>query len=323
VRAFEEGHCDAQQWVLECLLAGRCDRARSVGLLTGEKARRKLRRLAQSEEGALLAALGRNLLRENRHLLSIPNYHVYAQLSPFPLDEPLWRLRAACVDLAEKADVSLKETVSLCVVCLTSSLAELASDERADALRHSTTRQPFAGAIEILAPLLGSAWQPFVAEAVHPHLTWRENVIFGVVDIRNTRTGRLVDQAILDFVEQGGLKEFFTRRGLEFQIGRLGANLSGGQGQLVAFCRALLRRTPVLVLDEPTSALDPASRAGVAALLRSWKTDRIIISVSHDVEFIREADEVMLIDAGRLIATGPFAELERGSELFARTLRQA
>ena len=323
VRAFEEGHCDAQQWVLECLLAGRCDRARSVGLLTGEKARRKLRRLAQSEEGALLAALGRNLLRENRHLLSIPNYHVYAQLSPFPLDEPLWRLRAACVDLAEKADVSLKETVSLCVVCLTSSLAELASDERADALRHSTTRQPFAGAIAILAPLLGSAWQPFVAEAVHPHLTWRENVIFGVVDIRNTRTGRLVDQAILDFVEQGGLKEFFTRRGLEFQIGRLGANLSGGQGQLVAFCRALLRRTPVLVLDEPTSALDPASRAGVAALLRSWKTDRIIISVSHDVEFIREADEVMLIDAGRLIATGPFAELERGSELFARTLRQA
>jgi len=144
-----------------------------------------------------------------------------------------------------------------------------------------------------------------------------------VVDIRNTRTGRLVDQAILDFVEQGGLKEFFTRRGLELQIGRLGTNLSGGQGQLVAFCRALLRRTPVLVLDEPTSALDPASRAGVAALLRGWKTDRIIISVSHDVEFIREADEVMLIDAGRLIATGPFAELERGSELFAKTLRQA
>lgn len=323
VRALEEDHCDAQHWVLECLLAGRCDRARSVALLTEEKARRKLRKLVQTEGPALLVPLGQSLLRENRRLLSIPNYHVYAQLSPFPLDEPLWRLRAACVDLAEKADLSPKETVSLCVVCLTSSLAELASDDRADAFRHPATRQRLSGAIEVLASLLGNACQPFVAEAVHPHLTWRENLIFGEVDVRNTRTGRLVDQTVMDFVEQAGLKEFFTRQGLEFQIGRLGANLSGGQGQLVAFCRALLRRTPVLVLDEPTSALDPASRAGVAALLRTCKTDRIIISISHDVEFIREADEVMLLDAGHLIATGPFAELERHSEVFARTLRQA
>jgi len=322
VRALEEGHCDAQQWVLECLMGGRCDRVRSVGLLAGEKARRKLRQLAQSEAGALLVALGRTLLRENRRLLGIPNYHVYAQLTPFPLEEPVWQLRSGCVDLAEKADLSPKEAVSLCVVCLTSSLAELASDERADAFHHPATRPRLAGDVEILAPLLGDACRPFVADAVHPHLTWRENLIFGVVDCPNSRAGRLVDQAVLDFVEQAGLKELFTRRGLEFQIGRLGSNLSGGQGQLVALCRALLRRTPVLVLDEPTSALDPASRAGVAALLRAWRTDRIIISVSHDVEFIREADEVLLLDAGRLIATGPFAELERGSELFARTLRQ-
>ncbi|MFB3820165.1 MAG: ATP-binding cassette domain-containing protein, partial [Candidatus Methylomirabilales bacterium] len=106
-------------------------------------------------------------------------------------------------------------------------------------------------------------------------------------------------------------------------IGRLGSRLSGGQGQLVALCRALLRRTPVLVLDEPTSALDPASRARVAALLRGWRTDRVVISVSHDVEFVREADEVLLLDAGRLVASGPFEALERDSPLFARTLRQA
>ncbi len=322
VLALEEGHCDARQWVLECLLAGRCDRARSVALLAGERTRRKLRRLAQSEAGALLAALGRTLLRENRRLLSIPNYHVYTQLAPFPLEEPLWQLRSGCVDLAEKADLSPREAVSLCVVCLTCSLAELASDERTEAFRHPAGHPRLAGAAESLTPLLGDACRPFVADAVHPHLTWRENLIFGVVDSPNGRAGRLVDQAVLDFVEQAGLKALFTRRGLEFQIGRLGANLSGGQGQLVALCRALLRRTPVLVLDEPTSALDPASRAGVAALLRAWRTDRIIISVSHDVEFIREADAVLLLDAGRLIATGPFAELEQGSEVFARMLRQ-
>jgi len=175
----------------------------------------------------------------------------------------------------------------------------------------------------VLRQLLGDAWQPFVATTVHPHLTWRENLIFGVVDIRNNRTSRLLDKTLLSFVEEAGLNDCLTRMGLEFEIGRLGSNLSGGQGQLVALCRALLRRTPVLVLDEPTSALDPASRSTVAALLKEWKQDRIVITISHDMDFVREADEIKLVDAGRLSASGTFQELKDGSESFRKTLKQA
>ncbi len=143
-----------------------------------------------------------------------------------------------------------------------------------------------------------------------------------MVQSQNVRTRRLADEAVLNFVEQDGLRQTFTRLGIEFGIGRLGGNLSGGQRQLVALCRSLLRRTPVLVLDEPTSALDPASCSAVLALLRAWKTDRILITVSHDVELMRHADVIQVMDGGRLVAKGSFPELEAGSDVFRKILRQ-
>jgi len=76
------------------------------------------------------------------------------------------------------------------------------------------------------------------------------------------------------------------------------------------------------VLDEPTSALDPAGRDHVAEFLSRWKGGRIVITVSHDPELIRQADEVHVMDAGRLAASGTFRELEERSEVFRRTLRQ-
>ena len=120
---------------------------------------------------------------------------------------------------------------------------------------------------------------------------------------------------------QEGLGETLTRVGLAFRIGRLGGNLSPGQGQLVALCRALLRRTPILALDEPVSALDPAGRARVAEFLRCWKADRIVLTVSHDPAFVRAADDIRVLDRGRLVASGTYDELAHTCEPFRRTLR--
>ena len=319
---FEDGRADAKHWVLEHLLNGRCDREKAAQILLRKTRAGGLKALPGTPLGDELVRAGRAVLQQNRHLLQIPNFHVYCQLAPSAIDEGVWQLRSSNVALADGAALSPAEALAFCVIALTSCPSEFAGAEGSRDWGDPDFKNECAGTIAVLKELLGDACKGFDIGAIHPHLTWRENLIFGVVQSQNVRTRRLADEAVLSFVEQDGLRQAFTRLGLEFGIGRLGGNLSGGQRQLVALCRSLLRRTPVLVLDEPTSALDPASCSAVLALLRAWKTDRIVITVSHDVELMRHADVIQVMDGGRLVAKGSFPELEAGSDVFRKILRQ-
>ena len=319
---FEEGRADAKHWVVEHLLNGRCDREKAAQILLRKGRAGGLKALPGTPLGVELIRAGRAVLQQNRHLLQIPNFHVYCQLAPSAIDEGVWQLRSSNVALADGAALSPAEALAFCVIALTSCPSEFAGAEGSRDWGEPGFKNECAGTITVFKDLLGDACKGFDIGAIHPHLSWRENLIFGVVQSQNVRTRRLADEAVLNFVEQDGLRQTFTRLGLEFGIGRLGGNLSGGQRQLVALCRSLLRRTPVLVLDEPTSALDPASCSAVLALLRAWKTDRILITVSHDVELMRHANVIQVMDGGRLVAKGSFPELEAGSDVFRKILRQ-
>ena len=320
VRGYEEGHADPKHWALEMLLGGRCDRARTLSLLLADSTRRSLAALLSTEEGKLLIDRACHVLAESSGLLSLDNFHVYSQLSPWPLEEKVWQLRRSFLHLSARRPDGKRELLAALTIGLTSSLGEnAASTEQLKTVRRS---EQAAGSLRLLRDLLGSVCRPFQLDSVHPFLSWRENLTFGVIDLPNSRAGRLVEQTLLQFQEQDGLREAFTRLGVQFGIGRQGANLSGGQGQLVALVRALLRKTQVIVLDEPTSALDPASRARVVELLTDWKKDRVVVTISHDPEFARQADHVLLMDGGRLIASGTFDELKETNEVFRRTLRQ-
>lgn len=315
VLPYDAGHLAQDHWLLENLLKGKCDRSRVASLLISEGDCRSLKPLLNTGFSAELADLGRTLLSQTHDLLTLPNFHYYSKMAKVPIEEPVWRMRSSCAEFAEGKELSRRIQLAWVAIALTSSPVEFTDDACLKKWSRSDFQRLFASEINLLKDIIGDFWKPFILAEINPYLTWRENLAFGVVE-------RLPEQVMLDFLDQEGLDRCFTRLGLEFNIGRMGSNLSGGQGQLVALCRALLRRTPVLILDEPTSHLDPISSARVAGLLRTWKTGRIIITVSHDPDFVSNADEIFLMDGGRIIAQGPFREILESSELFRRALRE-
>ena len=98
--------------------------------------------------------------------------------------------------------------------------------------------------------------------------------------------------------------------GFDTMVGENGAGLSGGQKQLIAISRALLKDAPILILDEPTSALDVETEAEVMRGMRKLMAHRTTIIVAHRLSTIRSADRILLVRDGMLRELGSLAELD-------------
>ncbi|MCG8709041.1 lipid A ABC transporter ATP-binding protein/permease MsbA [Brenneria sp. 4F2] len=97
--------------------------------------------------------------------------------------------------------------------------------------------------------------------------------------------------------------------GLDTMIGENGVLLSGGQRQRIAIARALLRNCPILVLDEATSALDTESERAIQSALDELQKDRTALVIAHRLSTIEKADEILVVEDGRIIERGGHAEL--------------
>ena len=98
--------------------------------------------------------------------------------------------------------------------------------------------------------------------------------------------------------------------GFDTMVGESGATLSGGQKQLIAISRALLKDAPILILDEPTSALDVETEAGVMRGMRKLMEHRTTIIVAHRLSTIRAADRILLVRDGQIRELQSLAEID-------------
>ena len=150
----------------------------------------------------------------------------------------------------------------------------------------------------------------------------QEGFLFDDTVTANVRYGRLdaSEADILARADELGLGDWVAGlpRGLDTQVGQRGESLSAGERQLVALLRAHLADPDLLVLDEATSAVDPALEMRIGRALERLMSGRTSVTIAHRLSTAENADEVVVVDQGRIVQRGPHRELVgQGGSVYA------
>jgi ABC-type multidrug transport system fused ATPase/permease subunit len=165
----------------------------------------------------------------------------------------------------------------------------------------------------------------------HVAFVFQDVFLFNDTIYENIRVGKpdATEAEIVRAATLARVHEFVSEldEGYQYHVGENGAKLSGGQRQRISVARAILKNAPIIVLDEATAFVDPENESqiqeGLAALIGSDPDHpKTLIVVAHRLSTITEADQILVIDAGRLVAQGTHRELVATHDLY-RTLWDA
>jgi ATP-binding cassette subfamily B protein len=152
-------------------------------------------------------------------------------------------------------------------------------------------------------------------------VVFQESLLFNRTIRDNLRVGnpQATDAEVEQACRMADAHEFIIRQpaGYDTMIGERGTTLSGGQRQRLAIARALLKDPPILILDEATSALDAATETKVNKALKTLMAGRTTFVIAHRLSTVRDADEILVFDGGRIVERGSFNELLARNGRFA------
>src|SRR5437764_4518483 len=136
--------------------------------------------------------------------------------------------------------------------------------------------------------------------------TVRENIAYGRPDA--------IEDEIREAAQRAQADEFISQlpNGYESEVGERGGHLSVGQRQRIGIARAFLKNAPILLLDEPTSALDPTTESAIMETIKELMRGRTTIIITHRIATVHNVDQIVVLEAGRVVEQG------RGPELVAR-----
>ncbi|MDW2982525.1 MAG: lipid A export permease/ATP-binding protein MsbA [Rhodanobacter sp.] len=172
--------------------------------------------------------------------------------------------------------------------------------------------EPSAGRIV----LDGEDYREYTLASLRRQIAWvgQSVVLFDDTVANNIAYGELAGASEADIVaaaKAANAMEFIARlpQGIHTPIGQSGNTLSGGQRQRIAIARAILKNAPILVLDEATSALDTESEQLIQQALQRLMRDRTTLVIAHRLSTIEGADQIAVMEQGRIVERGTHAEL--------------
>jgi len=158
-------------------------------------------------------------------------------------------------------------------------------------------------------------------------VVFQESTMFYRTIAENLRVGRAdaTDAELEEAAKLAEAHEFILAQpnGYQTLVGERGRTLSGGERQRIGIARALLKNPPILILDEATSALDSVTEAKVQKALATLMKGRTTFVIAHRLSTIRDADWVVVMDKGRIVEQGSYADLATAGGAFTALLDKA